>query len=556
MFIEDIREDFYNVVRGKRILVIVNYDIDAVCATRIVQHLFNHDNMITSIVPILGISGMQRAYNEHRDDVKYVLLLNCGGCVDILETLEPDDEDTVFFVCDSHRPFDVCNIYNDGQIRLINPAIAQDGIPEFDSIFRDSDGEDEDEDADNDDEDGGGDRMDRFEERIRKRNERRKWEEDRDRIMFNYVQFSAFGRSSALTFFEMAWKMSKDNLDLLWWATVGLTEQLLLGRIESSTYTLECAQIQSHVSRLTNRATDQTQTGVKIVFEKDLHLALYRHWTIFDSLRHSVIPACRMQSWTFRGEKRLQELLVEMGLPLVQAKQSFGSMDLVMRKEFFDMVEKLAAKYGLEQLIYGSFTLHYGYGCKFSAADYVYSLIAKMETIDQDRLPEFCFLEAMDVLSRTNRGQLESGLEVAKALMLAIFRQVQTSLEMNLVRSAGPFFYYVLQEENKYFCYPYGLSLLARFVLQGFVSTSKKRRASDLPLVASSPIDVERGLTLMVGIPPVRENSPKNFFGKAFEQAAAQSKVTISQDFFDSSIIQIKQSDIGKFLDALTTLLS
>lgn len=116
MFIEDIREDFYNVVRGKRILVIVNYDIDAVCAARIIQQLFSHDNMITSIVPILGLSGMQRAYNEHREDVKYVLLLNCGGCVDILETLEPDDEDTVFFVCDSHRPFDVCNIFNDGQV--------------------------------------------------------------------------------------------------------------------------------------------------------------------------------------------------------------------------------------------------------------------------------------------------------------------------------------------------------------------------------------------------------------------------------------------------------
>lgn len=398
--------------------------------------------------------------------------------------------------------------------------------------------------------------MDRFEERIRKRNERRKWEEDRDRIMFNYVQFSSFGRSSALTFFEMAWKMSKDNLDLLWWAIVGITEQLLLGRIESSTYTLECAQIQSHVSRLTNRATEQTQTGVKIVFEKDLHLAMYRHWTIFDSLRHSIIPACRMQSWTFRGEKRLQELLVEMGLPLVQAKQSFGSMDLVMKREFFDMVEKLAAKYGLEQLIYGSFTLQYGYGIRFSASDYIYSLISQMENIDQNRLPEFCFLESMDVLSRVNRGKLEAGIEGGKELVLAIFRQVQTSLEMNQVRSAGSFFYYILQEENKYFCYPYGLSLLARFVLQGFVNTTKKRKAAELPLVASSPIDIERGLTLLVGIPPVRETSPKNFFGKAFEQAAAQSKVSISQDFFDSSIIQIKQSDIGKFLDALTTLLS
>lgn len=116
MFIEDIITSFYNVLVGKRVLVIVNYDIDAICATKILQTLFQNDNILYSLVPILGISGMQRAYNEHKEDVKYVLLLNCGGCVDIIETLEPEDE-TVFFVCDSHRPFDVCNIYNDGQVK-------------------------------------------------------------------------------------------------------------------------------------------------------------------------------------------------------------------------------------------------------------------------------------------------------------------------------------------------------------------------------------------------------------------------------------------------------
>ena len=44
-----------------------------------------------------------------------------------------------------------------------------------------------------------------------------------------------------------------------------------------------------------------------------LQLALYRHWTVEASLRHSMYPAVKLKLWTLRGEKRLQELLAEMG---------------------------------------------------------------------------------------------------------------------------------------------------------------------------------------------------------------------------------------------------
>lgn len=115
MFIQDLKSDFYNILRGKRILVIVNYDIDAICASKILQTLFRYDHMVYSIVPIMGIAGLKRAYDENKGDVKYVLLINCGVCLDIVELLLPD-EDVTFFVCDSHRPMDVCNIYSDSQV--------------------------------------------------------------------------------------------------------------------------------------------------------------------------------------------------------------------------------------------------------------------------------------------------------------------------------------------------------------------------------------------------------------------------------------------------------
>lgn len=47
--------------------------------------------------------------------MKHVVLINCGGTLDIIELLEPD-EDIIFFIVDSHRPTDICNIYSSSQV--------------------------------------------------------------------------------------------------------------------------------------------------------------------------------------------------------------------------------------------------------------------------------------------------------------------------------------------------------------------------------------------------------------------------------------------------------
>ncbi|EDW78297.1 uncharacterized protein Dwil_GK16247 [Drosophila willistoni] len=571
MFIQDLKNDFYGHLIGKRILIIVNYDIDAICASKILQSLFKYDHMLYTVVPIMGQTGLRRAYREHRDDVKNVVLVNCGGCVDIVELLEPAD-DVIFYILDAHRPLDVCNVYSDRQVCILGDPQLEENIPSFETIFYDSDN-DEDEDQD-DDQEGSEDneheqdendngsgpklsRLERHEQRIMRQRMRRQWESERDRIMFEYSQFSYYGRSAALLIFELAWKLSKDNMDLLWWAIVGITEQLILGKIESSSYTLELENIQSHVSRLTNKTNDQnTMSSAKIHFEDDLHLTLYRHWTVVDSMRYSRYAACQLKLWTLRGEKRLHELLVEMGLPLVQAKQMYSSMNLELRKEFYTMVEQLAEKYSIPHIVYGTFTLSYGYRSRFVASDYVYSLLAILESVKKHKTPEDCFMEAADALNRQQKQLLNAGIDNAKLLHSSIFRQVQSSLESHQIHSTGSFFYYVLQEEHAFFSYPYALALLAKFILHGHVATTRARQAPDLPLIASCPLDATQGMCLVVGIPPVREDSPKNFFGKAFEQAAQRSKAQLLQDFFEPSIVQLKSSDLTRFLDALTVLLT
>ncbi|XP_053659436.1 cell division control protein 45 homolog [Anopheles marshallii] len=569
MFIADLRKDFYQQLIGKRILVLVNYDLDAICASKILQALFRCDNVIYSIVPIMGLTGMRRAYNEHKGDVRYVLLVNCGGCIDIVDVLQPE-QDVVFFICDAHRPYDVCNVYSDGQVRILGEMNSSENIPAFDDIFQDSDNESNDEDdAGYDDDNAGSDsdegttadskgnnRIQRIEQRLLRRRARKAWQERRITLMFEYSQYAYYGSSSALSIFELAWRMSKDSLDLLWWAIVGVTEQKLLGKVESSSYTLLIERLQSHVSRLTNKESDQAiQTSVKIVFESDLQLALFRHWSVLDSLRYSYYPACRLKLWTHKGDKQMNELLVDMGLPLVQAKQTFNAMDLVLRKEFYEKIEKFAPKYNMPDVTYASFVLQYGYRNRYSAADYVYSMLAILESVRQDRLPEACFLQSMDALSRAKKSILDEGIEMCKTLLTTIFKQVQTCLEMHQIRSAGPFLYLVLQEEVSFFSCPYGLMLLARFLLRAHVAVSRNRRAQELPLIAVAPIDLQSGISLLAGVPPACEDS-RHFFAKAFEEAGNRSGAIISQDFFETAVIQIKQSDCTKFLDALTVMLS
>lgn len=55
-------------------------------------------------------------------------------------------------------------------------------------------------------------------------------------------------------------------------------------------------------------------------------------------------------------------------------------MDLQLRKEFHESLEKLSEKYGLQDIVYASFTLQYGYRNKYCASDIVFALLAILES--------------------------------------------------------------------------------------------------------------------------------------------------------------------------------
>ena len=95
------------------------------------------------------------------------------------------------FRCSSHRPLDVCNVYNSRQVKLLVHEKEKLEYPEFEDVFRDDD--DEDEDDDDMDDESGGDRLARMEARLAKRQAKRNWEQNKIKILFEYEQFSFTG---------------------------------------------------------------------------------------------------------------------------------------------------------------------------------------------------------------------------------------------------------------------------------------------------------------------------------------------------------------------------
>jgi len=555
MYVTDLKKDFFDQVVTARVLVLVNCDVDGVCATKILQYLFKCDHVLYSLIPVSGKKDFYTAFKENIEGVKYCVLINCGATIDLCEFLDPP-EDVVFYVLDNHRPVDVTNIYNDGQVRLLMKQDVEEQIPEYEQIFRD-DSESEDE-----SEDENGERRQRFDESsMVKRRDRKVWEEQRHGILFAYNRDSYFGSSSALEMYELAWKMSRDSNDLLWWAIVGHTEMYMNKKIEETRYVMDTGNLQNHVSRLNSRAEGETIAVdcLKIQGEPELNLTLYRHWSIAESLKHTPYTAAKFKSFTLKGEYRLSEFLADMGLPLQQCNQVFNSMDLALRQDIVPSFTAKRDKYGLDNITYQSFNCNFGFRHKYCAADVVKCLQGVMEHHDKLENISTPFLHALDTLSRTQSEKLENSTKVAKKQLEIIVKQVQNILDTKQVVSAGPFLYSIIQDGTpncQYLCRTSTLTTLAQFLLQAHVSCSQSRKVTTLPLVLVTPLDPANGLSVVVGVPPVDDKNRKNFLGKAFEQAVLNTGSRYLLDYWDSNIIQIKTEDRTKFLDGLIAIMS
>ena len=56
---------------------------------------------------------------------------------------------------------------------------------------------------------------------------------------------------------------------------------------------------------------------------EDVRLALLRHWTLYEAMLYAQYVAVRMHTYNDAGRVKMEDLLVNMGVPLAQSKHSF-----------------------------------------------------------------------------------------------------------------------------------------------------------------------------------------------------------------------------------------
>jgi len=447
--------------------------------------------------------------------------------------------------------------------------------PSYEELFRDSD-DDDNEDYDEDSVEESGRRFTL--EELEKRKAKRIWVENRRKVLFEYSQFSFFGESIAWTFFKLSWKMSKDSTELLWLAIVGIFDMYLTGKIDLSKFEEYCDSLKSHLKRLSHLKNDVNLFGsednsvddilniplgkrscITITQQKDLQLNLYRHWSLFESLRHTMVVSCKFKVWNIKGHKRLLEFLAELGVPLTQCKQNYSSMDFELRKNILQWVDDLSEKYSLDRIIGETFIANYGYKHRLPAGDVAHGVRALLESPAKELTMKEKFMKALDAFSWSNTSILMEGIELAKTQLIAILKQVHDIIDMKGVISSGPFLHVIISEsapDAKLFCFPCCLIVLARYLLTAYIACSKKRRVVNLPLVVITPDLSSPGYGFAAGIPPLAEDSPRNLFGKAFIQAGQMMNCQMEPSLYDLSVVKFAYNERSNLLEALISLLS
>lgn len=598
--IKDIRREFFDSLKG-RILIMCALDVDAICACRILQFLLESYNLQYSVAPVGSIEDLCKSFEEYRNSIDSIVLINFGNLYNIPQLLKPS-ESLNFYVIDSHRPIDVHNFYKNKQVKIyINKEEKELNIPAETKIFMkrkgringrptaggggggnerypagggDSLGEEED---DGDDEDNlallTADARELTTEQLEKRQELRDWLVQKQQLLYDYEEFHFYNRSVSLIMYDLANSIAKNNNYLLWLGIIGLTYQYKAEKISPITFELESEKLVRHIAR--NQVSSNHARGNKwtIQWKKDLQMDLYRKWTIYDSLWHSRISVCQFQLWNDKGVRNLLEFLVECGLKTEQCKQPYVAMDLCYRQTLLDEMAKVCLgdsqyKYNMQDLITRAFVMNCGFQTKegnkksFCANDFVLAVRALLESHDPNSTVTEKFVRAVQSLSYDEFTLLEEGFEAAKSQMKSMFLQIKSLITTLKIMDNGAFLHVDLQDNasdiSQDFARGDSLMTFARFLLQAYVcskSTRLARRAVRLPLVLFSPDYYDPQQMLILGIPPVAQDSKKNFFAKAFEQAAANIECDIRPDLSETNLVRTNINHKSRFLDQLRALM-
>lgn len=231
--------------RQKRTLILCAADVDAVCALKILLHLFTCDLIDYTLEICTNRSDIEEAMNTHRDSTHHVVLINCGAMENLKDLLKLDYEVVVeppegpgprtVFVVDNHRPIHVENLFSSDQIKVLAHNVDVDKFPVFEDVYRKDDGGDNGEPT-IDDQGSQSAQQNKRKKTRKEREEFEAWMANREKVLKDYYKNISYERSSALKMFDLAHAVSKDDSDLFFWGVIGLCDMYMQRKILKSDF--------------------------------------------------------------------------------------------------------------------------------------------------------------------------------------------------------------------------------------------------------------------------------------------------------------------------------
>ncbi|KAI1386303.1 CDC45-like protein [Hypoxylon trugodes] len=394
-----------------------------------------------------------------------------------------------------------------------------------------------------------------------------------------YRMGSSYSEPISAMVYSLASELGREDNDLLWLAIVGVTSMELYGRSSAGLAVMVRGSdarptngwmgvrgarirqlLRDEVRRLNPPdigkisaadsvgiipTTARSPEDTSIRLSPEPKFLLIRHWSLYDSMLHSPYLFSRLRIWSESGLKRLHKLLAKMGVSLVQCKQSYTHMDMMLKKELRTKLLKYASLYNLDDMVPSvetdgrdragakdgwGFVRSWGWRATLSAQDVGVIIGAMLEVgkhsaitddegnIRASQLQELedydgvaeaqewvsRFWEAYDALE--NVDALKTGLPTAQHLHRAIFRTGTSLIGKRQIKHLHAFRLCVIKDgpDVPLFTHPAALTKLALWVGEALAEQEKDANGKlahggrGTPLVVAS-LHEKRGVYVVVG---------------------------------------------------------
>lgn len=408
--------------------------LDTMCATKILSLLFKKQLVQSQIIPVFGYAELKHHYKQLDDEITSVILIGCGGIIDIETYFDIDPEEYLLkdeneqnlddsgvkkykrdiYVLDSHRPWNLDNLFGSDIVQCFDDGTVEEYLTEQkdayyklveieeqeeenpsddDNIVSLSDESSTDKDEDDDDDDlyvnkRKHDENLTDEQKKRKHNKQRKKDKHKYENILEeyYAKGTTTVNSLAAQVYSLLSAIGETNLQYLWLAIIGTTS---LDTTHPQVFNRLFPLLQDEVKRLSPTLSSvKTPDSISLTVQPDYCLFLLRRTSLYDSFYYSNYVNAKLSLWNENGKKRLHKMFARMGIPLTTAQEAWLYMDNTIKRELGIIFDKNLDRYGLQDIVRDGFIRTLGYRGSISASELVEALSALLEAGNVQDLSE------------------------------------------------------------------------------------------------------------------------------------------------------------------------